>query len=59
MVSTAVEVKFKVLESELEALLVEAELIRTYQPQFNILLKDDKSPLYINITNDKFPRVHL
>ncbi len=57
MTSTAVKVKFKVLESELEALLVEAELIRTYQPQFNILLKDDKSPLYINITNDKFPRV--
>ncbi|NCO12276.1 MAG: hypothetical protein GW754_02720 [Candidatus Pacebacteria bacterium] len=57
MVSTAVKVKFISLESELEALLVEAELIRTYQPQFNILLKDDKSPLYINITNDKFPRV--
>lgn len=57
MVSTAAEFRFKVLESELEALLVEAELIRTYQPQFNILLKDDKSLLYINITNDKFPKV--
>lgn len=45
------------LESELEALLIEAELIRTYQPNFNILLKDDKSPLYIHITDDKFPRV--
>lgn len=57
MVSTAVEVKFKILESELEALLVEAHLINTYQPEFNTLLKDDKSPLYIHITDDPFPRV--
>jgi len=57
MVSQAVRVKFKVLESELQALLVEAELIRTYQPEYNTLLKDDKSPLYIHITNEEFPRV--
>lgn len=57
LVRTAVQIKFEVLESELEALLVEAELIRTHQPQYNILLKDDKTPLYIHITNDKFPRV--
>jgi excinuclease ABC subunit C len=57
MVTQAVTVKFKVLESELQALLVEAELIRTYQPEFNTLLKDDKSPLYIQITNETFPRV--
>lgn len=57
MVSTAYAVKFKVLDSELEALLTEAELIRTYQPHFNILLKDDKSPLYIHITDEEFPRV--
>ncbi len=57
MVTQAATVKFKVLESELQALLVEAELIRTYQPEFNTLLKDDKSPLYIEITDDEFPRV--
>jgi excinuclease ABC subunit C len=45
------------LESELEALLVEAELIRIHQPKYNILLKDDKTPLYIHITDEKFPRV--
>lgn len=38
-------------------MLVEAELIRTHQPKFNILLKDDKTPLYIHITDEKFPRV--
>lgn len=57
MVKTAVELKFQVLDSELEAILVEAELIRTHQPQYNILLKDDKTPLYIHITDEKFPRV--
>lgn len=57
MVVTAETLKHTVLSSELEALLTEAELIRTYQPPYNILLKDDKSPLYIHITNEKFPRV--
>lgn len=57
MVSSAVLLKHQVLESELEALLVEAELIRAHQPQYNILLKDDKTPLYIVITHEDYPRV--
>lgn len=57
MVETAQALKYEVLESELEALLVEAESIRTYQPPFNILLKDDKSPIYVVITQEEFPRV--
>jgi len=57
LVTTASQIKFQVLESEIEALLVEADLIRTHQPKYNILLKDDKTPLYIHITNEDFPRV--
>ena len=57
MVQTAQSVQFEVLDSELEALLVEAELIRLHQPSFNILLKDDKTPLYVHITKDTFPKV--
>jgi len=57
MTATAVRLKFQILTSELEALLTEAELIRLYQPNFNILLKDDKSSLYVWITLEKFPRV--
>jgi excinuclease ABC subunit C len=57
LVNTATQLKFQVLQSEIEALLVEAELIRTHQPQFNILLKDDKSPLYVYITDEKYPQV--
>lgn len=59
MVETATQVKWETLESELEALLVEAELIRTHQPEYNILLKDDKTPLYIHITQDVFPQVKM
>ena len=57
MVQLAVEVRFEVLESELEALLIEAELIRIHQPPFNTLLKDDKSPIYVRITKEEFPKV--
>ncbi len=59
LVQTATTIKTQNLDSELEALLVEAELIRTYRPPFNILLKDDKSPIYIQITDEKFPRVNM
>lgn len=45
--------------SEFEALLLESELIRTHQPFFNIIAKDDKSPLYIKITNDPIPLITL
>lgn len=57
LVLAAQTLKFEVLESELEALLTEAELIRTHQPPYNILLKDDKTPLYVVITKETFPRV--
>src|SRR5258708_4154639 len=57
LVTTASDIKWEVEESELQALLVEAALIKKYQPPFNILLKDDKSSLYIAITHDDFPRV--
>lgn len=57
LVKTAVKLEHQVLESELQALLVEAELIRTYQPPYNVLLKDDKTPLYLCITKEQFPRV--
>ncbi len=57
MTLEAQKVEWSILKSELEAVLTEAELIRSYQPPVNILLKDDKSPLYILITAEEFPRV--
>lgn len=49
--------RFCVAESELQALILEAHLIHTFTPKYNIRLKDDRSPLYIIITDEEFPRV--
>lgn len=57
MISEATELSFIQVTSELEALLLEAKLIRTYMPQYNIAAKDDKHPLYIIITRERYPRV--
>ncbi len=46
-----------VVESELEALILEANLIKKFLPQFNIRLTDDKDYLYIKVTREPFPRI--
>lgn len=45
--------------SEVEAMLLEASLIRFLLPKYNIRLRDDKSPLYVIVTNEQFPKVVL
>lgn len=45
------------VNSELEALLLEAKLISKYLPFYNITHRDDKNPLYIKITKEKYPKV--
>jgi len=45
------------VSSEFEALLLEAKLVRQHMPLYNIQLKDDKTPLYIGITKEVYPRV--
>lgn len=57
LVTTAKKINFKSLDSELEAILTEAELIKLHQPPYNVLLKDDKSPLYLILTKEDFPRL--
>lgn len=52
-------VDFQVVSSELEALLLEARLIKQYRPKYNSLLKDDKRYLYVGITKEKFPKIYL
>ena len=58
MVANIHSFEYIITDSELEALILECNLIKQYKPKFNILLKDDKSYPYIKITmNEEFPRV--
>ncbi len=57
MISEASNFSFIKVNSELEALLLEAKLINEHQPKYNSISKDDKHPLYIRITKEEFPRV--
>lgn len=57
LVSRIHNIKFIVVESETDALLLENNLIKQYQPRYNILLKDDKTYPWICIKNENFPRI--
>nr|WP_319572487.1 excinuclease ABC subunit UvrC [uncultured Draconibacterium sp.] len=57
LVRNIVDIKHMVVESEQDALLLENNLIKKYQPRYNIRLKDDKSYPWICIKNEPFPRV--
>ena len=57
MVSQTVNIDFELTESERNALLLEALLIKKFSPRYNIRLKDDKSFPLIKITNGAFPRL--
>jgi excinuclease ABC subunit C len=57
MVKKIRDVKYSVVETESDALLLEDSLIKKFKPRYNILLKDDKSYSSIVIKNEPFPRV--
>ncbi len=54
-----VKIEFILTDSEIEALLLESELIKKFKPKYNINLKDDKSFPYIVITEEEFPRIFV
>lgn len=57
LVSEIADFEYIVTESNIEALLLEINLIKKNQPKYNILLKDDKTYPFIKITNEKYPRL--
>jgi len=60
LVRNAHHIEFMIVETEQDALLLENSLIKKHQPRYNVMLKDEKSPIiYICIKNERFPRVFL
>lgn len=57
LVKKIVTIKHIVVDTETDALLLENNLIKKYQPRYNIMLKDDKTYPWICIKNERFPRV--
>jgi excinuclease ABC subunit C len=59
MVADIEKIDYKTTETVIEALILEAKLIKKHEPYYNIKQKDDKSFLYVVITDEKYPRVIL
>lgn len=57
LVRKVADIKYIVVETEAEALLLENSLIKQLQPRYNVMLKDDKTYPWIRITNERFPKV--
>ncbi len=57
LVQEIVDFEYFVTSSELEALILEMNLIKKYDPKYNVMLKDDKSYPYLKITNERHPRL--
>ncbi len=59
MIEDVAGIDYRVTETVIEALILEAKLIKKHEPFYNIKQKDDKSFLYVVITDEKYPRVIL
>ena len=59
MVAKIVDVELTVTDSEIEALILEANLIKQLKPRYNVVLKDDKSYPFIALTKEMYPRVFV
>ncbi len=57
LVKKIADIKFIIVDTEIDALLLENNLIKKYQPRYNVLLKDDKTYPWICIKKEPFPRV--
>src|SRR5688572_17732995 len=57
LVKLIADFEFIVVDNEVEALVLESNLIKKHKPRFNVLLKDDKSYPHLKLTNEPFPKV--
>ena len=59
LIAEARDIDYILVDNEKEALALENNLIKQYQPRFNVLLRDDKTYPYIKLTHEKYPRVYV
>ncbi len=59
LIAEAREIDYILVDNEKEALALENNLIKRWQPRFNVLLRDDKTYPYIKLTAEKYPRVYV
>lgn len=57
MLETAKKIDWQETDSEIEALILESQLIKKYRPPFNIMLRDDKQYFYVALTREDFPKL--
>lgn len=59
LLETVVNIEYTSVDNELEAMILEHNLIKQFLPKYNVIMKDDKNYVYIKITNEDFPRVQI
>jgi excinuclease ABC subunit C len=59
MVQAAKSVEYQITASDIEALILESQLIKKYKPQFNVVMRDDKQYFFVALTDQKYPRIFL
>ena len=59
LVSEIYDFEYIITSTEVESLVLELNLIKKYDPKYNILLRDDKTYPYIELTNDKVPTLRI
>ena len=59
MVNEATRLRYKEVKTEIEALLLEASLIKQHRPKYNILMRDDKNYTFVGFTKEDFPKIFV
>ena len=59
LVEKITNIEWIAVDSELEAIMLETNLIKEFLPKYNVIMKDDKNYVYIKITNEEFPQIQI
>ncbi|MDO8669038.1 MAG: UvrB/UvrC motif-containing protein, partial [Candidatus Buchananbacteria bacterium] len=59
LMELATKIDWQETDSEIEALILESQLIKKHHPPFNVMLRDDKQYFYVGFTNEEFPKIFL